>query len=130
MFVPKTGEPGFRFMVRVSLYRDRDTRDPDMTPDEVRSVSSYLFGNADRLRVAAAIGRMAGKPVSVKSVSAESGVDYNRTQEQIAWFRRAGVLIPDSDPDLRRKDYRVVELSYWSAAARLEEELRGMDHLG
>lgn len=100
-----------------------------MTADEIRSLSTFMFGNADRLRVAAAIGRMTGKPVSVKAISIEAGVDYNRAQEQVAWFKRAGLLIPDADPDLRRKDYRVVDLSYWGAAARLEIELQELDIL-
>ena len=94
-----------------------------MTPDEIRALSTVLYGNADRLRVAAAIGRLTGKPISVKAVSTEASIDYNRAQEQVAWFRRGGVLIPDYDHDSRRKDHRAVELSYWDAAAGLEVEL-------
>lgn len=94
-----------------------------MTSDEIRSLSTVLYGNADRLRIAAAIGRMTGKAVSVKVVSTEASIDYNRAQEQVAWFRRGGLLVPDYDRDSRRKDHRAVDLSYWAAAARLEAEL-------
>jgi predicted metalloendopeptidase len=100
-----------------------------MTSDEVRSLSSVLYGNADRLRVAAAIGRMIGKPISVKAVSTGASIDYNRAQEQVAWFRRGGLLVPDHDLDSRRKDHRAVDLSYWEAAARLEAELLEREHL-
>ena len=66
---------------------------------------------------------MAGKPISVKALSTEAAVDYNRAQEQVAWFRRGGLLVPDYDKDSRRKDHRAVDISYWRAATRLEAEL-------
>lgn len=100
-----------------------------MTPDEIRTLSSFLYGNVDRLRVAAAIGRMVGKPISVKAVSTEAGMDYNRAQEQVAWFRRGGLLVPDGNQDSRKKDHRAVDISYWTAAARLEAELLELDEL-
>lgn len=100
-----------------------------MTSDEIRALSTFLYGNADRLRVAAAIGRMSGKPISVKAVSTNASIDYNRAQEQVAWFRRGGLLVPDYDHDSRCKDHRSVDLSYWAAAARLECELLELEHL-
>lgn len=69
-----------------------------------RSLSTVLYGNADRLRIADAIGRMTGKAVSVKAVSTEASIDYNRAQEQVDWFRRGGLLVPDYDRDSRRMD--------------------------
>jgi hypothetical protein len=113
-------------MVSERRYHVGDPEAP-LTPDEIRLLSTFLYGNADRLRVAAAIGRMTGKPVSVKAVSIEAGIDYNRAQEQIAWFRRARLLVPDQDLDTRRKDHRAVEISYWRAAAQLEAELLERD---
>lgn len=100
-----------------------------MTADDIRSLSTVLYGNANRLGVAAAIGRMTGKPISVKAVSTDASIDYNRAQEQLAWFRRGGLLVPDYDNDSRRKDHRPVDLSYWVAAARLERELLEREHL-
>jgi hypothetical protein len=100
-----------------------------MTYDEIRALSSVLYGNADRLVAAAAIGRLAGKPISVKAVCNEAPLDYNRAQEQVAWFRRGGLLLPDFDADSRRKDHRALEITYWDAAARLEAELIEREHL-
>jgi len=87
--------------------------------DEIRRLSARLFGNADRLHVAAAIGRMEGKPISVKAVAEESGLDYNRVQEQIARFRAAGVLVPDFDASMRRKDHGAILPPYWRMAAAI-----------
>jgi hypothetical protein len=100
-----------------------------MNRDEIRSLSHALFGNADRLTAAAAIGRLAGKPISAMAVAEESGLGYNRAQEQVAHFKRANLLIPDADSGLRRKDYRTVELSYWNSAVRLLDELISLDDL-
>jgi hypothetical protein len=100
-----------------------------VTNDEVRRISTFLFGNSTRLEVAAAIGRLEGKPISVKVVSQESGIEANRVQEQIAHFRRAGMLIPTFDPESRRKDHLTVSSSYWTSAERLLEELRDREDL-
>lgn len=100
-----------------------------MTNDEIRNLSAKLFGNADRLHVAAAIGRLEGKPISVKSVAEECGLEPSRVQEQVARFRAAGVLIPDHDPSMRRRDHRAVDLSYWRNAATMLGELEERDEL-
>ncbi|MCP4307680.1 MAG: hypothetical protein GY788_22960 [bacterium] len=99
-----------------------------MTLEEIRSLSGFLFGAADRLAVAAAIGRIQGKPITVKAVAEESGLNYNRAQEQVSWFKRADLLRPDFDPGSRSKEYRPVDICYWSAAARLMAELEEMPH--
>ena len=72
---------------------------------------------------------MEGKPISARAVTDESGLEYNRTQEQIAHFVKARLLVPDHDPHLRRKDYRPIQLSYWTAAARLLVELQATEDL-
>lgn len=95
------------------------------TPDEVRALSFDLYGSSYRLEVAAWIGRLQGKPISAKLVAAESGLDYNRVQEQIAKFAKAGVLELEHDPDRRRKDYRVRCDAYWEGAARVLHDLEG-----
>lgn len=100
-----------------------------MDIEEIRRLSAQLFGNADRLLVAAAIGRMEGKPISVKAVTEESGLEYNRVQEQVARFRTAGVLIPDFDSTMRRKDHRAVLPAYWRMAASIVAALEDAEFL-
>jgi hypothetical protein len=100
-----------------------------VTREEIRAMSVAMFGNADRLFAAAAIGRLEGKPISAKAVAAESGLDPNRAQEQVAHFRKHGLLVLDNDPALKRKDHRPVSLTYWAAAARLLEQLLEKDEL-
>lgn len=97
-----------------------------MINDDIRELSHHLFGHSDRLIAAAAIGRMEGKPISVQSLSRESGLEANRAQERIAHFRDIHLLRQDLDLASRRKDYRAVDLSYWASCARLLEELRGL----
>jgi len=92
--------------------------------DDIRQLSHHLFGHSDRLVAAAAIGRMEGKPISVQSLSRESGLDSRRAQEQVAHFHRIHLLVPDFSSESRRKDYRAIDLSYWIACARLLEELQ------
>lgn len=99
-----------------------------MTHEEIRSLSSFLFGAADRLAAAAAIGRLSGEPITVKAVARESGLDYNRAQEQVSWFRRAGLLVPAFDPGSRSKEYTAVDISYWRDASRLLIDLEKMPH--
>jgi hypothetical protein len=100
-----------------------------MNLDEIRALSAALYGNLDRLRAAAAIGRLEGKPISVTSVAAESGLDFRRAQEQVAWFRDAGVLILDLDRDSRKKNHRAADISYWRSAVRLEAEFVALEDL-
>ena len=100
-----------------------------MTDDDIRELSAKLYGNAQRLHVAAAIGRLEGKPINVKVVAEESGLDVSRVQEQIAWFRNAGVLVPEFDSSSRTKDHRPVAISYWRNAASLFAELEDADDL-
>ena len=95
-----------------------------MTDDDIRQVSTILYGNVDRLRAAAAIGRLSGKPVSVSSVAREAGMDYRRAQEQVAWFKKGRLLVLEEDAGSTEKHYRVVDISYWTAATHLEAELQ------
>jgi hypothetical protein len=100
-----------------------------MTDEDIRQVSSILYGNAERLRAAAAIGRLSGKPVTATSVAREARMDYRRAQEQVAWFKQGRLLVLDQDPGSTEKRYRVVDISYWTAAAHLEAELQDRDDL-
>lgn len=100
-----------------------------MDRDAVRDASAAMLGNRHRLEVAAAIGRMAGKAVSATSVAAESGLDYSRVQSEIAWMRDRGLLEPEIDPEKRRKEYRPVDLVYWSSCVVILDQLQVRDGL-
>lgn len=100
-----------------------------MTTEQIRQLSSVLYGNANRLEAAAAIGRLQGKPISAKSVAAASDLAYKRAQEQVAHFARGKVLIPDRDPNRRTKDYQALDIPYWASANKLLNRLVEEDDL-
>lgn len=95
----------------------------------IRNFSFEAFGAKYRLEVAAAIGRLEGKPLWAKAIAEEAGLDANRTQEQVAHFAEAHLLILLDDPALRRKEYRAVDIDYWRQAAALLTQLEELDDL-
>ena len=95
----------------------------DDGPDRLRNCSKLLFGNADRVEVAAAIARSEPGALFSRALATELQWPDNRVQLQLKQFAAAGlfVALPPVGGE-RRVYYERIASSYWRAAAELEKE--------
>jgi DNA-binding IclR family transcriptional regulator len=95
--------------------------DEQLARVHLREQSKRLFGNADRLEVAAAVARSDGI-VDASSLSEQLGLPANRTRAQLLAFAHAGIL--EASPMLEQRCYYIRQSSaFWSLAEALADEL-------
>ena len=111
-----TGLYGSRFMNHYSEVMADGT-------DGVRYLSKLLMGNADRVEVAAAVGRAEAGRLYTRSLAEDLRWPDNRVQKQLKQFEAAGLLLAmPSVGGERRVYYERRESVFWTAAAALERE--------
>jgi hypothetical protein len=86
---------------------------------EVRKASKRLFGNADRLEVAAAVADAATGEIYEKHLAGVTGLDASRVGTQLRQLASVGLLKPLPKTSDRRQRYRRRESSYWKASTDL-----------
>jgi DNA-binding MarR family transcriptional regulator len=93
--------------------------------DLIRERSKLVFGNVDRLEVAAAVARAEPGAIFSRALAIELGWPDNRVQKQLKQFEAAGLLnaMPSVGGE-RRVYYERAESSFWRAAERLCDEWR------
>ena len=110
-------------LVDVLASMNHDCKNMDDGPDRLRNCSKLLFGNADRVEVAAAIARSEPGALFSRALATELQWPDNRVQLQLKQFAAAGlfVALPPVGGE-RRVYYERIASSYWRAAAELEKE--------
>lgn len=89
----------------------------------IRMMSKQLFGNADRIEVAAAVAAANSEPLYSRALATDLNWPDNRVQKQLKQFQQAGLLsaVPQLGGE-RRVYYVRKESHFWEAAARLKAE--------
>lgn len=95
-----------------------------MNLDEIRIKSGELLGNIYRLEVAEAIFDAAGDVVTATTVSEETGIKYNRVQEELKRLEAAKVLTSKPAPRGQPVEYKAASTVYWELCKQLLVELR------
>jgi hypothetical protein len=92
--------------------------------DEALVVSKHLFGNQDRLLVAAAIARAEPGALYAQALAELSGMTEKRVGLQLPHFLSAGLLtkLPKVGSE-RRIYYERRESAFWSLCASLATEI-------
>lgn len=90
------------------------------TTVSVRARSKLVFGNADRLQVAAAVARASSGVVHAQEISTLLGISPPRVRSQLLALSAAGLLrqLPRHGMTV---DYERVDDPFWDAASALEE---------
>lgn len=90
----------------------------------MRSGSKVLFGNKDRLEVAAAIADSEDGLVNATDLSEEIGLVQSRVRNQLVAMAEVGLLIKLPSSDLKRW-YQRVDSPFWQTSCHLYEEWSG-----
>jgi hypothetical protein len=80
---------------------------------QVRTRSKHVFGNMDRLVVAAAIARREDGLVDATDLSEELGVAVNRVRAQLLAFTEAGLLMASPENLGRRRTFIRRPSAFW-----------------
>jgi hypothetical protein len=90
------------------------------TSVSVRTRSKLVFGNADRLQVAAAVARAASGVVHAQEISNLVGISPPRVRSQLLALSASGLLrqLPRHGMTV---DYERVDDPFWDAVSSLEE---------
>jgi DNA-binding MarR family transcriptional regulator len=91
--------------------------------EEAQRISRVLFGNQDRLAVAAAIAVAEPGSIYGRSLAAQIGITDNRVGPQLKALAEAGLLVrlPQVGGE-RIVYYERAESVFWNLVARLAEE--------
>lgn len=91
--------------------------------ENVRRLSKLLLGNADRLRVAAAVSRAEPGDLYSRALADALRWPDGRVQKQLKQFEEAGLLVRlPSVGGERRVYYERRDSAFWECAVSLEEE--------
>lgn len=91
----------------------------------LRTLSKLLFGNADRLEVAAAIARAEPGGLFSRALAEDLDLPDNRVQKQLKQFEAADLLVALPAVGGERRVYCERKDSFfWAAADRLEKQWR------
>jgi len=92
--------------------------------EEALRVSRLLFGNQDRLLVAAAVAEAEAGSIYARNIAEQLGITDNRVAPQLASLERAGLLVrlPRVGGE-RRVYYERVASSFWELCASLTAEI-------
>ena len=91
---------------------------------EALRVSQQLFGNQDRLVVAAAVSVAESGAIFAHSIAEQLGLSDNRVGPQLARFEAAGLLVrlPKVGGE-RRVYYERVDSAFWVGCSELVREI-------
>lgn len=121
---------GFRFTGRIlrTLTLPPARTAPETASSEPREAlrlfSKIVFGNRDRLEVAAAIARSRDGFVNATDLQDELGIAQSRIRNQLVAFSEAGLLSAFPSSDLKRW-YQRLDSSFWQACLDLYEDRMG-----
>jgi DNA-binding MarR family transcriptional regulator len=92
--------------------------------DEALRLSRLLFGNQDRLLVAAVIADAEAGSIYARNIAEQIGITDNRVTPQLASLEGAGLLtrLPKFGGE-RRVYYERAESSFWTLCADLAAEI-------
>lgn len=92
--------------------------------EDALRVSRLLFGNQDRLLVAAAVAVAESGSIYARNIADQIGITDNRVGPQLASLERAGLLtrLPKVGGE-RRVYYERVDSNFWELCSSLMEEI-------
>jgi hypothetical protein len=107
----------------VLAFMNHDSKNMVDGSDRVRGQSKLLFGNVDRVEVAAVVARAERGGIYSRALAVELGWPDNRVQKQLKQFAEAGLLtaLPQLGGE-RRVYYERADSSFWGACEQLLSE--------
>lgn len=93
---------------------------------EAQWISRLVFGNQDRLVVAAAVAASESGSIFGRNLAEQLGITDNRVGSQLKNFEQAGLLVrlPKVGGE-QRVYYERVDSTFWDMAASLAAEIAG-----